>query len=193
MMVYKLGDGPFNYDWNPRYVKIEGTELFYSPTQSDMKTINILGGAVSSICSIKEKPFSICITLPPPVNKNIFLAMDSIQDCIKLRDMVCRATHNEVHTENYHSDVDEHMYGTFETVKQSVNNLKDDMISVCLSKINKFNKFYSEEFLLRIERIKQEIVSVNTKYPSRLKGMIKIFSPSSFDYSQIYERVKSKE
>jgi hypothetical protein len=192
MMVYKLGDGPFNYDWNPRYVKIEGTELFYSPTPSDrdMKTINIIGGAVSSICNIKEK-VSICITLPPPVNKSIFLATDSIQECLKLREKVSKATHNEVHTENYHSDVDEHL-NNYTITKERAFGGRESIISVCLSKINKFNKFYSEEFLKRIERIKNEIVSVNTKYTAKLKGLIKIFVPSAYDYNNIIERLKSK-
>jgi hypothetical protein len=190
MMAYKLGEGPFNYDWNPRYIKIEGTELFYSPSQDvrDMKTINIDGAAVSSICNIKEKHFSICITQPPPINKSIFLATDSIQDCIKLRERVCKATRNEVHTENYHSDLDENI-SHFNN--ERINNHKDDIVSVCLSKINKFNKFYSEEFLLRIERIKQEIVSVNTNYKSKLRGLIKIFAPSVYDYGKLFNRLKS--
>ncbi len=182
-MVYKLGEGPFNYDWNIRYIKIQGSDLYYSPydNEKDMKVINIEGSPVSSICKIKDKSFSLCITLPPPLNKSIFLATDTLQECNILREKIIKATMNEHQTENYHTDLDEQISNfNFDKIK----NLKDDVISVGLSKINKFNKFYSDEFFKKLEFLKNEIVSLNFKYKGKYKNDMKIYSPGVYDYGK---------
>jgi hypothetical protein len=190
--VYKLGEGPFNYDWNIRYIKIQGSELFYSPNDGDkdMKEIDIKGAAVSSVCCIKDKAFAICITLPPPVNKSIFLATDSLSESQSLREKIIYATFNDDQTENYHDDVEEH------ATNINLNNLKnnsEDVISVGLSKINKFNKFYSEKFLERLEFIKNEISSINKKYKGKYIEGIKIYRPGQYDYRNTYKIIISNK
>jgi hypothetical protein len=100
--LYKLGDGPINYDWNKRFCSIEATELIYSQSlnDNDKKTINIQGAAVSNICKIKGKNFSFCISIPPPLNKIIYLAADSFQECAKFREKCLKATQNLLYEEN---------------------------------------------------------------------------------------------
>jgi hypothetical protein len=100
--LYKLGDGPINYDWNKRYCTIEATELIYSQTPNDMeqKTINIQGAAISNICKIKGKNFCFCISIPPPLNKIIYLAADNYQECAKFREKCLKATQNNIYDDN---------------------------------------------------------------------------------------------
>ena len=95
-MLYKLGDGPINYDWNLRYVSIESTEIVYSPSPHDKerKTLNIYGGAISNICKIKGKNFAFCVVLPPPTCKTIYFASDSYEDAILARNKMIKATLN---------------------------------------------------------------------------------------------------
>ena len=109
-ILYKLGEGPINYDWNKRYCSIEATELIYSQAtnDNDSKTINIQGAAVSNICKIKGKNFSFCISIPPPLNKIIYLAADSFQECSKFREKCLKATQNHIYNDNIDYDDNEY-------------------------------------------------------------------------------------
>ncbi len=97
--LYKLGDGPINYDWNHRYAWIEGSELFYSPSLDDRekKTLNISGAAVTNICKIKGKDYAFGIILNPPTNKIIYFASDDIQETENFKERVVIATLNNLY------------------------------------------------------------------------------------------------
>ena len=136
-ILYKLGDGPINYDWNKRYCTIEATELIYSQSLNDIdeKTINIQGAAVSNICKIKGKNFSFCISIPPPLNKIIYLAGDSFQECSKFREKCLKATQNHLYNDNLEEDDDKELEIDDKLIKNNQLNEKSPKVNVNKEKL----------------------------------------------------------
>ena len=141
-ILYKLGDGPINYEWNKRYCTIEATELIYSQSLNDIdkKTINIQGAAVSNICKIKGMNFSFCISIPPPLNKIIYLAGNNFQECSKFREKCLKATQNHLYNDDFQELDNEEIEIDDKMVKNSKNNEKS------LDKNEKFSRSMESPF-----------------------------------------------
>lgn len=200
-LLYKLGDGPINYDWNPRYVSIESTEIFYSPQPNDRdagKTINIYGGAVSNICKIKGKNFCFCITIPPPTNKSMYLAADTFEDAVKIRDKIVKATQNDSE-EVYIQETDNALM-----ISKNVNKLNHDKDSIThvgfyksnyeseLNSYKKYKKLLPEDFFPKLEELKNDIILNDTKFYSKFKNDLKISVPLKYlkyNYSSYFKPV----
>jgi hypothetical protein len=199
-MIYKLGEGPINYDWNPRYVSIEGTEIFYSPSQndSDRKTINVYEGAVSNICKIKGKNFAFCVILPPPTNKSLFFAADTYDEILTFRNNVLKATLNSLDNEKDERILTEQLemkvkitpynnsYNNRFTNKLKTNFFSKENPNVNLSLITQMfsqSQEIPEEFRKKLEQLKNEIILNESKFISKFIGDLKVSIP--VNHSQI--------
>lgn len=207
-MIYKLGEGPINYDWNPRYVSIEGTEIFYSPSQndSDRKTINVYEGAVSNICKIKGKNFAFCVILPPPTNKSLYFAADSYNEILTFRNNALKATLNSLDNEKDERILTEPLemrikntsfnypYNKFPS-KLKTNYLSKENPNINLSLITQMfsqSQEISEEFRNNLEQLKNEIILNESKFISRFKGGLKVSIPinhSKIEYLEYFKNL----
>jgi hypothetical protein len=64
--LFKLGDGPINFNWNPRYITIEFNTLYYYSESSDRNPRGILaltGCTVTELYMLKDHPWSFTIQL----------------------------------------------------------------------------------------------------------------------------------
>ena len=64
--LLKLGDGPINFNWNPRFITIELSTLYYYSDSSDRNPRGILpltGCTVTELYMLKDHPWSFTIQL----------------------------------------------------------------------------------------------------------------------------------
>lgn len=64
--LLKLGDGPINFNWNPRYITIDLSTLYYYGDSADRNPRGILpltGSKVTDLYMLKEHPWSFTIEL----------------------------------------------------------------------------------------------------------------------------------
>lgn len=151
--LYKLGDGPINYDWNHRYAWLDGSELFYSPSLDDAekKTLNIYGAAVSNICKIKNKDYAFGILLNPPTYKIIYFAFDDLEEAQNFRDKVLAATLNPI----YDDAVAINEFGNYEN-KNNNNNLVSSS-----NAYNNINKVSNNSSIANIGGIQAKVPLLN--------------------------------
>jgi hypothetical protein len=191
--IYKLGDGPINYDWNPRYVSVEGTEVFYSPSQNDKdkKTINVYEGAVSNICKIKGKSFAFCVILPPPTNKSLYFACDNYDETLALKNKILRATLNNFEKDEYSSQIkSEHRLSTKNLKSNKLKFPSNKNINPDISRL--FTENIPDEFFQKIEQLKNEVLLDDNKFLNYFKGDLKVSVPENFinkDYLSLIKKL----
>jgi hypothetical protein len=64
--LYKLGDGPINFDWNERYCILDKTKFSYylSATDKDpRKEVDVNMATISQIKMINNHPYSFTVTV----------------------------------------------------------------------------------------------------------------------------------
>jgi hypothetical protein len=66
-LLYKRGDGPINFNWNPRYFILDGTTLFYYTDASD-KVCRGMTKLIEAIISPVER-FEVLAQLKSSFNK----------------------------------------------------------------------------------------------------------------------------
>lgn len=64
--LYKMGEGPINYDWNKRFLVLDqdNRKLSYFLSESDKSArghINLENSSVSQLMPIKGRKYSFCI------------------------------------------------------------------------------------------------------------------------------------
>jgi len=103
--LYKLGEGPINYDWNLRYFVLDGTllltlqefnqELTYYRNDAEVKprgNIPLQEALVSNITLIRERDHSFSIQTAPPNGRTVFLSFDKAEEANQWRDAIVQAT-----------------------------------------------------------------------------------------------------
>ena len=98
--IYKLGDGPINYNWNKRYITLNylTKELSYFMYEEDAKprgSINVASALISNIELIKDRPHSFMITPNPPHGKNYYISCDTLEECTEWRNAILKTAIQE--------------------------------------------------------------------------------------------------
>jgi hypothetical protein len=83
--LYKMGNGPINYDWNKRFLVLdqENKNLSYFLTESDQKArghVDLLISSVGQLMPIKGRKYSFCIKEGPKGKREINLSADNERD-----------------------------------------------------------------------------------------------------------------
>lgn len=207
--LYKLGDGPINYDWNHRYAWLEGSELFYSPTLDDRekKTLNISGAAVTNICKIKNKDYAFGIVLNPPTNKIIYFAFDRLEETENFREKIIIATLNDIYEDsvainefgidnnlnssmtdnlnipnNMNVNIDSRLSGNYIDNKNKNNNEK--LFNIGFNIIKKQN---SKEFYQSLETLRKDYIIDDSKLIKKFSRGLKISVPVELEYTIFYQ------
>jgi hypothetical protein len=189
-IVYKLGDGPINYDWNLRYVTFEGSDLSYGATISleDKKTINILGAAVTNICPIKNKEFAFGIILNPPTNKIIYFACDGMNSTKLFREKLIKCTQNIFIDDsimmNEFNDLRENDINKFNLTninKLKCNNDKLFNIGVNIKRRNNPDTFY-----LNLEKLRKEYIVDDNRQIKKFERGLRITVSEQINYKQFF-------
>lgn len=172
-VVYKLGEGPINYEWNIRYIIIRGKELTYSVTinSEEKRTINLEGAITSNICRIKGNKYSFALIIP--IFQVLFFSTNSYQDTLSFRDQVIQSA----------SSLKSKRPNSAESQLENVVNIQHPHLSL----INK-TLSYSIDFATKIETLKRELVFDEYKYKSHYIGPIQYSFPNeiSCDFWYIY-------
>ena len=95
--IYKLGDGPFNFDWNMRYIVLDEANMtlayFMNERDSEPRGIIPLKGAlISNVTQIKEREHSFSVQTPPPNGHTFFFSCNSLNDSVSWRECFVKAT-----------------------------------------------------------------------------------------------------
>jgi len=214
--LYKLGDGPINYDWNHRFAWIEGSELFYSPSLSDRekKTLNISGAAVTNICRIKGKDYAFGIILNPPTYKIIYFAFDDIEETENFREKVINATLNNlyedsnginefnninhVHSNNKYDakPIDNSNFNSKSINKFSLTNFdnknKNNNEKLFSLGVNIKKKKNSNEFYQNLETLRRDFIIDDSKQIKKFGRGLKLSVPIELEYTNFYENFLCK-
>jgi hypothetical protein len=80
--LYKMGNGPINYDWNKRFLVLdqENKKLSYFLSESDKKArnhIDLEKSSVSQLMPIKGRKYSFCIKEGPKGNREVNLSAEN--------------------------------------------------------------------------------------------------------------------
>jgi hypothetical protein len=212
--LYKLGDGPINYDWNHRYAWLEGSELFYCPSldEREKKTLNISGAAVTNICKIKNKDYAFGVILNPPTNKIIYFAFDDLKETEKFRENLVNATLNTTYEDtlainefgkanninsnndnnlnfsnNMNVNTNNRLDGNYFDNKNKNNNEK--LFNIGINIIKKQN---SKEFYQYLEVLRKDYIVDDSKKIKKFERGLKISVPVELEYSNFYQNCLSK-
>ena len=188
--LYKLGDGPLNYDWNHRYAWIEGSEIFYSPSldERDRKTLNIYGSAVTNICKIKNKSFAFGIILNPPITKVIYFAFDDLYEAEIFREKIIKATSNTIYDDTLiNCEENDEKCNQIQIEKTKNNNEKLFNIGFNIKR-----KKNSEEFYENLEKLRKKYIVDDNKTIKKFARGIKISVPFELDFYNFLQNVFCK-
>lgn len=88
--LWKLGEGPINFDWNQRYFVIDDRkqELVYYKHEGNDKSrgcINLVDAMISNITTMKDKDFAFSIHTYPPYGKVYYLSADKLEEAVEWR------------------------------------------------------------------------------------------------------------
>lgn len=196
-LVYKLGDGPINYDWNLRYVSFEHSDLSYSADRNleDKKTVNIQGAAVTNICQIKNKEFAFGLILNPPTNKILYFACDDLNSTKLFRDNTIKSTLNTYIEDslmlNEFNDLTVNEINKFHSENVDKNKCNNDKLFSLGVNIKKRNN--PDIFYLNLEKLRKNYIIDDNKQIKKFDRGMKITVPEGIRYSKFLRNFISKK
>lgn len=173
-VIYKLGEGPINYEWNMRYITIKGKELTYFLTinSEEKRTINLEGAITSNICRIKGNKYSFALIIP--IFQVLFFSTNSYQETLSFQKQIIQAASSSSFLKSKRAN-------------SSLSQIENEMINQypISSSVNQ-SLFYAVDITTKIETLRKEIVFDEQKFKSYYIGSIQYSFPQEIPYDFWY-------
>ncbi|CAK93395.1 unnamed protein product (macronuclear) [Paramecium tetraurelia] len=126
-MILKRGDGPIDYNWNQRYLVLDGQTLIYFKDRNDKVprgAINLREAYISPMSTLDDREHCFYIEVEAQNNKQFYFSGETLDETEQWRDEISHATTAVVQTEKRPSFVVTNTYLLTDTLPSELSKYK---------------------------------------------------------------------